>query len=205
VEVQETHVQTTRVLTVPNALSLLRLLAIPLFLWLVLVPEADGWAALVLVLSAFTDYLDGYLARRWHQISRVGQLLDPVVDRLCTVATLLGLAIRDIVPWWFVALLVLRDVMLVATGPTLRRLGLTALPVHFLGKAATFNLLISFPLLLLGAGSGTAAAIASTFGWAFAIWGAALYWWSGLLYVEQVRRLAGGPARVVGAPTGGVA
>jgi cardiolipin synthase len=142
------------------------------------------------MVSGFTDYLDGYLARRMHQISRLGQLLDPVADRLYILATLIGLGVREIVPWWFVALLLLRDVMLLATAPTLRRLGLTTLPVHFLGKAATANLLYAFPLLLLGDSSGSWATIARVLGWAFVIWGTALYWWAGLLYVDQVRRLA---------------
>jgi cardiolipin synthase len=190
VKVQETEVQTDRVLTVPNLLSFLRLLGVPVFLWLILVPEADGWAVALLMVSGFTDYLDGYLARRMHQISRLGQLLDPVADRLYILATLIGLGVRDIVPWWFVALLLLRDVMLLATAPTLRRLGLTTLPVHFLGKAATANLLYAFPLLLLGDSSGSWATVARVLGWAFVIWGTALYWWAGLLYVDQVRRLA---------------
>jgi cardiolipin synthase len=196
VEVQETHVQTDRVLTVPNALSGLRLLGVPVFLWLVLGPHADGWAVVLLMVSGFTDWLDGYLARRLHQISRVGQLLDPVADRLYIVATLVGLGIRDIVPWWLVVLLLLRDVMLLGTGPTLRRLGLTSLPVHFLGKAATANLLYAFPLLLLGDGEGGWAKLARVVGWAFAIWGTALYWWAGLLYVDQVRRLSREHGRV---------
>ena len=159
-EVQETGVQTDRIFTIPNVLSFLRLLGVPVFLWLILVPEADGWAVVLLMVSGFTDYLDGYLARRMHQISRLGQLLDPVADRLYILATLIGLGVRDIVPWWFVALLLLRDVMLLATGPTLRRLGLTTLPVHFLGKAATANLLYAFPLLLLGDSSGSWATVA---------------------------------------------
>jgi cardiolipin synthase len=196
VEVQETHVQTDRVLTVPNALSGLRLLGVPVFLWLVLGPHADVWAVGLLMVSGFTDFLDGYLARRWHQISRVGQLLDPVADRLYILATLVGLGIRDIVPWWLVVFLLLRDVMLLATGPTLRRLGLTALPVHFLGKAATANLLYAFPLLLLGDGTGGWARLARVLGWAFAIWGTALYWWAGLLYLDQVRRLSREHGRV---------
>jgi len=149
-EVQETRVQTDRVLTVPNVLSMLRLLGIPVFLWLVLGPEADGWAVLLLMVSGITDYLDGVIARRTGQISRLGQLLDPLADRLYVIATLLGLGLRDIVPWWLVVLLLGRDVVLAFTLPVLRRHGLGPLPVHYLGKAATFNLLIAFPLVLLG-------------------------------------------------------
>jgi cardiolipin synthase (CMP-forming) len=189
VSVQETAVQTDRVLTIPNLLSMLRLLGVPLFLWLVLVPEADGWAAVVLFLSGFSDYFDGMLARRWNQISRVGQLLDPLADRLYVFAALIAFGIREIVPWWLIGLLVLRDVLLALTLPTLKRLGYTGLPVHFLGKAATANLLASFPWLLLGTGTSTFAAWAHAFGWAFLIWGAALYWWAALGYLWQVRQL----------------
>ena len=188
-KVQETEVQTDRVLTIPNVLSVLRLLGIPLFLWLVLVPEADGWAFLILAASAFTDYLDGVLARRWHQISKVGQLLDPIADRLYILAAVIALTLREIVPLWFAVLLLARDVFLAGLLPALRRRGLTALPVHFLGKAATFTLLAAFPLLLLGDGEGTLALLARVFGWAFAVWGIGLYWWAALLYAIQLRRL----------------
>ncbi len=188
-EVQSTQVQTDRVLTVPNILSALRLLGVPLFLWLILVPEADGLAIGVLVLAGFTDWLDGFLARRWHQISRVGQLLDPVADRLYILATLIGLLLRGIVPWWFVVLLVSRDVLMSVVLAVLKRRGVTGLPVHFLGKAATFCLLYAFPLLLLGDGPATWQTVCRVVGWAFAIWGTALYWWAGVLYIEQARRI----------------
>lgn len=179
----------SRVWTVPNALSLLRLLGVPLFLWLVLGPHADGWALAVLAASGVTDYLDGYLARRLHQTSRLGQILDPVADRLYILAVVIGLALRDIVPWWFAVILPLRDVLLWGLVPVLRTRGYSALPVHFLGKAATFNLLYAFPLLLLGDGTGSAAALAQVFGWAFAGWGIGLYWWAGVLYAYQVYQL----------------
>jgi len=195
VDVQETAVQTDRVLTVPNVLSALRLLGVPVFLWLILVPKADGAAVLLLMVSGLTDYLDGMIARRWHQVSRVGQLLDPLADRLYIFATLLGLGLRGIVPWWLVALLVGRDLLLAATLPLLRRLGRGPLEVHYLGKAATFNLLYAFPLLLLGDSPGTAATVARVLGWAFVIWGTGLYWWAGLLYLRQVRDLVAADRR----------
>jgi len=176
VEVQSTEVQTDRVLTVPNMLSALRLLGVPLFLWLILVPEADWWAIVVLAIAGFTDWLDGYLARKWHQISRVGQLLDPIADRLYILATLIGLLLRGIVPLWFVLLLVSRDLIMSVVLAVLKRRGVTGLPVHFLGKAATFCLLYAFPLLLLGDGTGWLADTAKIVGWAFAVWGTALYW-----------------------------
>ena len=188
-DVQETQVTSDRVLTLPNVLSFARLLGVPVFLWLILVPQADGWAIALLVVSGITDWLDGYLARRWNQITRVGQLLDPIADRLYILATLFGLLLRDIIPLWLVILLVSRDVLMAVVLAVLKRRGITGLPVHFIGKAATFNLLYAFPLLLLGDGSGTIAEICRIFGWAFAIWGTALYWWAGALYLEQARRI----------------
>jgi cardiolipin synthase len=181
--------ETTRVLTIPNILSILRLAGVPLFLWLVLGPEADGWALGVLMVSGITDWLDGYLARRLHQTSQLGQILDPVADRLYILAVVFGLAWRDIIPWWLAFLLPARDLLLWGLVPFLRTRGYHALPVHFLGKAATANLLYAFPLLLLGDGEGAVATLADVFGWAFAIWGTGLYWWAGLLYAWQVRKL----------------
>ena len=179
----------TRVVTVPNAISVLRLAGVPLFLWLVLGPEADGLALAVLMLSGVSDWLDGYLARRLDQASKVGQILDPVADRLYILAVVVGLAMRDIIPWWLALALPARDLLLWALVPFLRTRGYHALPVHFLGKAATANLLYAFPLLLLGDGTGVVATLADVFGWAFAVWGTGLYWWAGLLYAWQVRKL----------------
>jgi len=189
VDVEQTEVTSDRVLTVPNLLSFLRLLGVPVFLWLVLVPHADGWAFVLLVVSGLTDYLDGRIARATGQITRLGQVLDPLADRLYIIATLIGLLLRGIVPLWLVILLVARDLVLLALVPGLRRRGLTTLPVHFLGKVATFCLLWAFPVLLLGAGSGPLAEITRDVGWAFAIWGTALYWYAGMLYIEQARRV----------------
>jgi len=177
-----------RVLTLPNALSALRLLGVPLFLWLVLT-ERDELAIAVLMVSGVTDWLDGKIARAWNQMSKVGALLDPAADRLYILATLIGLTVRDVVPLWMTLLLVGRDAFLATLLPVLRRHGYGPLPVHYLGKAATFNLLSGFPLLLLGEGDTVVSTIAHAFGWAFAIWGTALYVWAGVLYTVQVRQL----------------
>ena len=172
-------------LTVPNALSLLRLAGVPLFLWLLLGPQADGWAVVVLAVGGFTDWLDGKLARVLGQFSRLGALLDPAVDRLYILAALVALGLRDVVPWWAVAALVARDLVLGVCVLVLRRRGYGPFVVTYLGKAATFLLLYAFPLLLLGRGDGPLAAAALSPGIAFAVWGTALYLWSGLLYLAQ--------------------
>ncbi|WP_407938884.1 CDP-alcohol phosphatidyltransferase family protein [Nocardioides sambongensis] len=178
-----------RVWTLPNLLSILRLLLVPVFLWLVLGPEEDGWALAVLAFSGFTDYLDGWLARRFNQQTVLGELLDPVADRLYILAVVVGLALREVIPWAVALCLPLRDLLMWGLVPLLRTRGYSALPVHFLGKAATFNLLYAFPLLLLGDGDGVVATLALVFGWAFAAWGIGLYWWAGILYAWQVRTL----------------
>lgn len=187
--VAEDSTRTNRVWTLPNLLSLIRLAGVPVFLWLVLVPEADAWALALLVVSGITDYLDGWLARKLNQVSVVGQILDPVADRLYILAVVIGLALREIIPWWMAVLLPLRDLLMWGLVPLLRTRGYSSLPVHFLGKAATFNLLYAFPLLLLGDGDGVVPTLAQVFGWAFAIWGIGLYWWAGVLYAWQVRKL----------------
>jgi cardiolipin synthase len=188
---------TNRVVTLPNLLSVARLFGVPLFLWLVLGPHADGWALVVLMLAGFTDWLDGKLARSLNQATKLGQILDPVADRLYIVAVVVGLAIRDIIPVWLAVIIPLRDVFLFSLVPFLRTRGYSALPVHFLGKAATANLLYAFPLLLLGDGTGSVARLADVFGWALAIWGTALYWWAGVLYCSQVVTIMRSPrARV---------
>jgi cardiolipin synthase len=186
-----------RIVTIPNLLSVVRLLLVPVFLWLVLGPQQDEWALLVLVFSGITDYLDGNLARRFNQTSALGAILDPVADRLFILAVVVGLWMRDIIPWWLMLVLPLRDIFLFSLVPFLRTRGYSSLPVHFLGKAATAALLYALPLLLLGDGVGTVANLAEVFGWAFAFWGVGLYWWAGILYAFQVRRLLATTPRVL--------
>ncbi len=198
---------TDRVWTVPNALSFLRLACIPAFLVL-LARHEDGWAFAALAISGASDFLDGRIARRYHQVSRLGQVLDPLADRLFIVSTVLALALRQIVPWWLVALILLRDVAGTLVVWSISRLGYRSLPTHFLGKAATFCLLWAFPLLLLAhAAPAGATAVRSgslALGWAFAWWGVALYWVSLLAYLRQARDLHAdeGPPPGVGGAAG---
>ena len=187
-----------RVLTLPNVLSALRLVGVPVFIWL-LFTHQDLWAFVVLALSGITDYLDGKIARRFNLVSRLGQLLDPVADRLYVLTTLVALALRDIIPIWLLVVLVARDLFMGVVILLLKRVGQTGLPVHFVGKAATFNLLYAFPILLLSTVEGTLGDIARPLGWAFAWWGVALYWLAAVLYAVQAAgviraRTATGPA-----------
>lgn len=177
-----------RIWTVPNALSLLRLLGVPLFFWLILA-EYDWWALAVLMIAGFTDYLDGKLARMLGQTSKLGQMLDPAADRLYILATILALAMRDTIPWWLVWILLARELFILCLGPILQRHRLPLPPVSFIGKSATFNLIYAFPLVLLGEQAGAVGGVARPLGWAFVWWGTALYWVAGIMYAVQVRQM----------------
>ncbi|WP_249667527.1 CDP-alcohol phosphatidyltransferase family protein [Cellulomonas fengjieae] len=177
-----------RVLTVPNLISFARLLLVPVFA-LLLARGQDGWALAVLAGSGASDWLDGVLARRMGQVSRLGQMLDPAADRLFIVVTLVALALREIVPWWLLGVLALRDVVLAVMLVVLARAGYAPLPVHLAGKAGTFALLYAFPLLLLAEWDSWLGTVAGVAGWAFALWGVALYWFSAVLYLAQAREL----------------
>jgi cardiolipin synthase (CMP-forming) len=176
-----------RLLTIPNLLSVVRLALVPVFLWLLLGPKADGWALLILVYAGVSDWADGKIARIFNQTSRLGAMLDPAADRLYTLATVVAFVVRDIVPWWVAALLVLRDVVVGICIWVLGRNGFAPPEVTYIGKAATFNLLYAMPLMLLAQGGSTAATIARPVAYAFAIWGGALFLWSGALYLVQTR------------------
>ncbi|HWR85654.1 MAG TPA: CDP-alcohol phosphatidyltransferase family protein [Rhodoglobus sp.] len=182
---------TDRVWTIPNVLSFLRLLLVPVFLWLIVIAQ-DGWALLVLVVSSVSDFFDGAIARRFGQVSRLGQLLDPLADRLFIFAALIGLTARGVVPWWLLLIIVGRDLMLVVLGVILANHGYGPLPVHHVGKAATFFLFYALPVLMLAQAFPATAWIAAPLGWAFVLWGAFLYWWAGAVYIREVVRLTRG-------------
>jgi cardiolipin synthase (CMP-forming) len=195
-----------RVLTIPNALSAARLAGVPVFLWLVLGPRtatADYWAVALLIVAGATDWLDGKIARALNQGSRLGQVLDPAADRLYIAATIVALAVRAIIPWWLVAVLALREIVVGGALAALkRRAGFGTLQVSLVGKAATLCLLYAFPLLFLGDHPGWGGTLARVIGWAFAIWGTVLYWWAAMLYLAQVRSLADSSANPLGVRAG---
>jgi cardiolipin synthase len=178
----------TRIVTIPNLLSLLRLLLIPVFLVL-LVFGHYVWALVVLVFSSVTDLVDGYVARHFNQITRLGQLLDPAADRLFIFTTLIGLAWTGFIPWWLAGVIFAREFLLLIIGVILANHGYGPLPVHHLGKMGTFALLTAMPLLILGAAFPQIDFVANPVGWAAALWGVFLYWWAGVLYALEAGRL----------------
>ena len=181
---------TDRTWTLPNMLSLLRIAGVALVLYLILGPHADGLAVLVLAVASFTDWLDGFLARRWHQTSRLGQMLDPIADRLYIFAVLIGLALRAIIPWWLVIILLGREVMIALLIPAAEDpwLHLAAGPLPRQGRAPSACCTRS-RWSCGGPARHGALMAAWVLGWAFAIWGTGLYWYAGLLYLDQTLTL----------------
>lgn len=177
----------SRVWTIPNILSFIRLALVPVFLYLLLARHAWGPATAILMFSGTSDWADGKIARLVpNQSSRLGELLDPLVDRIYMVTVPVGLALAGVVPWWVVAILLGRDLVLAATLPVLRARGLDALPVTYIGKGATFALMSGFPLVLLGQWDALWSRVIGAIGWGFVIWGIGLYLWSAVLYLMQV-------------------
>jgi cardiolipin synthase len=174
-----------RVLTVPNLISFARLLGVPVFLYLFLVAHRDPAAITVLAIGGTTDWVDGWVARRLNQVSRLGELLDPAADRLYILATLVAFTIRDVVTWQFTAALLARELFMIGCLAVLRRYGFGPPPVHYLGKTATFILLLAFPVLLLAQAAPSLNPVAYSSGWALAWWGLALYWAAGIFYLVQ--------------------
>jgi len=173
--------------TIPNILSMLRLALVPVFLVYLVIGDYVV-ALVVLVVASLTDLADGYLARKLDQITRLGQLLDPAADRLYIFAALIGLAAQQLVPWWIVVVIVARDVFLLVLGVVLANHGFGPLPVHQLGKVATFALFFGLPVIMLGAAFPAVAPVSEPIGWAITLWGAFLYWWAGVIYAIETAR-----------------
>ena len=184
----ESPVPSDRILTIPNLLSFLRLALVPVFL-LLLIDGQDIAALVVLAVSGFTDFLDGFIARRFDQVTRLGQLLDPAADRLYILAAVLGLVMRELIPLWLVVAILARDVLLVVVAIVLVGGGHGALPVNRVGKLATACLFIGLPVLMLAAAVPAISPVAQPFGTVVAILGGVLYWVAGLVYVRDTVRI----------------
>ncbi|MBB2943812.1 cardiolipin synthase [Actinoplanes lutulentus] len=178
-----------RIFTLPNVISFLRLLGVPLFLYLLLVAEHDIAAVIVLAIGGSTDWVDGYLARRMNSVSRLGELLDPFADRLYILATLVGFTVREVVPLWLTAALLAREVVLAVALLVLRRHGYGPPPVHYVGKTGTFLLLAAFPIILLAKAVPSWESWAYPTGWGLAWWALGLYWAAAALYLVQAAQI----------------
>lgn len=172
-------------LTVPNLLSLFRIISIPFISWLI--SDHEMVAALtVLAISSVSDGLDGILARKLNQVSKIGQILDPLADRLLIFCSIIALGVAGIIPWWMLIVVGVRDLFMAIQVVWLAQYGYGPLPVHFVGKAGTALLMMAIVALTV-ADLGTAplfrllhlAALAT------GIWGVAMYWLAGYIYFRQ--------------------
>ena len=181
----------TAIVTAPNAVTLVRLLLMPVCA-LLLARGSYGPGLVLTALVGSTDWVDGWLARRTGTVSRLGQLLDPLADRLLIASVAVALLVRGVLPWPAVVLLVARDVVLLAGWPLLKRRGVEPPEVVWVGKAATFVLLFALPVLTLGATGLAVAPLAEVLGLALLWFGVALYYLAGAVYVRMaVERLGG--------------
>ncbi|HEV3496123.1 MAG TPA: CDP-alcohol phosphatidyltransferase family protein [Actinomycetes bacterium] len=169
----------------PNAVTLVRLLLMPVCAYL-LASGRYGWGIALTAVVGSTDWVDGWLARRTGQVSRLGQLLDPLADRLLIASVAIALVVRGVVPWQAAVLLVARDLVLLAGWPVLKRRGIEPPEVVLLGKAATLVLLFALPVLTLGA-TGVAVADAARVLGLLLLWsGVVMYYLAGVVYVRMV-------------------
>lgn len=182
-----------RVVTAANAITALRLLGLPLFAWLVLARDALGTALVVLAVVATTDWLDGYVARRFDQVTKLGKILDPLVDRALLATAGITLGIAGIVPWAIVGLVVGRDLVLLVTALALFH-GIPPIPVTRTGKAATAGLLLALPGFLLGNLQWAAAEAVTAASWAVAAVALAAYYAAGVQYASAAHRARSGEA-----------
>lgn len=172
------------IFTIPNGISVIRAIGIPLFLWLYLHSHLVLLSFFVLSLGAITDYLDGKIARALHQESAFGAALDPAIDRAYLAATVIALAIRDMIPWWIVIFLITRDLWMALMLLVMKFRTGHAFNVSFLGKSATFALFYSFPFLLLSSSHGFGLALYIV-GWSLVWWGLALYLLTAVIYSAE--------------------
>jgi cardiolipin synthase len=189
-----------RILTVPNVITVIRLCLMPVFLWLLFGREDRAAAAWLLAGLGTTDFLDGYIARHFHQVSNIGKILDPVADRLLFLLGVGGIVVDGAVPAWFAIAVLVREGLVAGATITLATMGVRRIDVTWFGKAYTLLLMISFPLFLashstLGWHEG-----ARTAAWVFGIPGLVLAWWSAALYVPLARRALHERDEPLGAP-----
>lgn len=174
------------VFTIPNLISALRIVSIPVIAWFIARHDMV-WALVILAVSSASDGLDGIIARNFNQVSKLGQILDPIADRLLIICSILALAVCGVVPWWMLALVALRDIVMGILTLVLAQHGYGPLPVHFVGKTGTAILLISIIGLMVAdiRRSFIVLDVLHYGAIACAIWGIGLYWLAGIIYLRQ--------------------
>lgn len=190
-----------RVLTVPNVVTALRLLCVPVFLWLLFGAHRQTAAAVLLAVLGATDWVDGFVARRYHQVSTVGKVLDPAADRVLVGTAVIAVTVYGAVPVWFGTATLVREVLVSATVLTLAALGARRIDVLWIGKAGTFALMFAYPAFLLGHGNATWQTVITDIAWVTGGVGLALAWVAAVAYLVPARKaLAEGRADRRGPP-----
>jgi len=177
-----------RIATIPNLITLVRLACLPLFLWLLFGRDDQVGAAVLLGALGATDWVDGFVARRFHQVSTLGKVLDPVADRLLVVTAVVAIVVHGAVPVWFGAATLAREVVVSVAVLLLASLGASRIDVLWVGKAGTFALMFAYPAFLISDGSATWQVPFRAFAWFSGIGGLALAWVAAAAYVPVARR-----------------
>jgi len=177
-----------RTLTWPNAVTAVRLALIPLYVWLLFWTPHQLAAGLLLGTLGATDWVDGYLARRLHQVTTLGKVLDPVADRVLVITAVLTIAIYGAVPWWFAGLTLARELLVSLAVLLLASLGAARIDVLWIGKAGTFALMTAYPLLLIADGPASWQTFLKVVAWGIGIVGLVLAWGAALSYVGPARK-----------------
>ena len=173
------------IFTIPNMISVLRIISIPFIAMLVSRHEMIT-ALIVLAISSVSDSLDGIIARSFNQVSKIGQILDPIADRLLIFCSILALGVAGIIPWWMLIIVGLRDVLMAVLILVLAQHDYGPLPVHFVGKAGTAMLMMSIVALIVAdIWQAPAMALLHLAALSAGIWGVALYWLAGIIYYRQ--------------------
>jgi cardiolipin synthase len=195
-----------RILTIPNAITIARLLCLPVFLWLLFGRDNRAAAAILLAVLGATDFLDGYLARHLHQTSKLGKILDPVADRILFFVAIGAVLIDGAVPVFYAWAILIREILIAGATLILAALGARRIDVTWWGKAGTFANMFAFPLFLGGASTVAIADLIWVCGWIAAIPGLVLSWYAAILYIPLAKRaLAEGRADRAVTPEPGVA
>lgn len=182
------RVREDRILTVPNAFSVVRLLCIPVYLYLLFGRDNRAAAAVLLATLGATDWIDGYVARHFDQVTTLGKILDPTADRLLFFVGVGGMLVDGSVPVWVAVLTLAREGLVAVAVVGLAFLGARRIDVTWFGKAGTFLLMVAYPLFLAGESTLSWHETATVLAWVTAVPGLVLSYWSAALYVPLARR-----------------
>ena len=197
---EDVEVGVDRILTVPNVITLVRLACVPVFVWLLFGAHHQTASAALLAVLGATDWVDGFVARRWHQVSTLGKVLDPTADRVLVGTAVISVIVVGAVPLWFGLLTVVREVLVSAAVLLLAALGAQRIDVLWVGKAGTFGLMFAYPTFLVAHGHAGWQHPIEIVAWLSAVPALTLAWIAAAAYVPLSRRaLARGRANRIAA------